>query len=165
MISMIAAIGENHALGLKGKLPWHLPADFKWFKEKTMGHPIIMGRKTFESFGKPLPGRLHIIISRTNTHSDADNVVWVNSLEAALEIARIREGYNSDEIFIIGGGEIYSQFLQKADRMYLTEVELSPQADAFFPAFDKSDWKVETLAVHEATEDKPRFIVKQFDRI
>ena len=164
MITLIAAIGENYALGLNGKLPWHLPEDFKWFKSKTIDRPVIMGRKTFEALPKLLPGRLHIVISRTQ-QSGPESVIWVSSLEQAIALARETKKFANDEIMIIGGGDIYSQSIRQAVRMYLTEVKLSPPADAFFPAFDRSQWHAKTIASYEATADKPAFMIRQYDRI
>lgn len=163
MIALIAAIGENYAIGMNGKLPWHLPEDFKWFKARTMDRPVIMGRKTFEALPKLLPGRLHIVISRT-PQKGREGVVWVASLEQAIAIARETKAYNNDEIMVIGGGEIYSQSLHGADRLYLTEVALAPPADAFFPAFDKSHWEMTVIAEYPANDGQPAFVIKQYDR-
>lgn len=164
MICLIAAIGKNNAVGLDNQMLWHLPEDFKWFKSTTMNRPIIMGRKTFQSIGRILPGRLSIVISRT-PQENQENVKWVNSLEDAISTAKNATDYKNDEIIIIGGGEIYKQALPLANRLYLTEVDLSPEADAFFPAFDKSNWQEKVIAEHTARDDKPAFIIKQYDRI
>lgn len=136
---MIAAIGNNLELGANNELLWHLPDDFKWFVQRTKGHPVIMGRKTMESLGKPLKNRRNIVITRQ------DNLAFegfdiVNSMDRALEIAAQSEG--SDEIFIIGGGEIYKQSIENADRLYITKVLADfPEATAFFPVIP-DHWNV-----------------------
>ena len=136
IVSAIAAIGENRELGLNGKIPWHIPEDFKHFKKITTGHPVIMGRKTFESIGKPLPGRTNIIITR-NTDFKAAGCIVVDSIKKAIEEAK---KYNQEEIFVIGGGEIYKQALPYIDKLYLTVVKGSFEADAYFP--DYSNFKL-----------------------
>lgn len=135
-ISMIAAIASgNRALGLNGRLIYHIPDDLKRFKEITSGHAIIMGRKTFESIGHPLPNRTNIVITN-DTGYLASGIIVVHSLDEAFELAEEKEG---DEIFIIGGGQIYQEARGLADKLYLTIVEGNPQADTFFP--DYSDFK------------------------
>lgn len=162
MISLIAAVSQNYVLGANGKLPWHLPADFAWFKSQTIGKPNIMGRKTFDSLGnKPLPKRLNIIVSRY-PQLDSENVIWAASIEVAIEEAKKR---SDEEIMILGGGDIYSQAIRLADRIYLTEIAKTYTGDAFFPAFDKSKWKKTILSTHEAADDQPAFIIAQYDRI
>lgn len=161
MISLIAAIGKNNALGLNGKLPWHLPEDFAWFKSQTLGKPMIMGRKTFDSFGgRPLPKRVHIVISRT-PQQDTDQVIWVASLDDAIAVAK---KLTPDEIMIIGGGEIYTQSLPIIDRMYLTQVDATPDADAFFPEFDQKQWTPHIIAEHATADTQPAFTIMQYDR-
>ncbi len=142
MISLIAAIGQNGAIGLKGQLPWQLPADLKFFKQITMGKPIIMGRKTYTSIGRPLPKRQNIIITRNNNFTDNnDNVHIANSLDQAIKIANdyIVDKKNS-EIMVIGGAEIYEIAMPLASRLYLTKVAISPVADAFFPNYNNDEW-------------------------
>lgn len=135
MITIIAAIARNNALGKNNKLIWHLPADLKRFKNITNGHHIIMGRKTFESLGKPLPNRTTIIITRNKNYKVKDCIV-VNSLKEALEKA------NADENpYILGGAEIYKQAMNLADQLDVTWIHHEFQADAFFPEIDKSIWK------------------------
>lgn len=145
MIVMIAAASENNALGQDNKLLWHLPNDFKRFKKLTTGHFIIMGRKTFESFPKPLPNRTHIIITRdTNYKVSFENCYIVHSLEEAIQLAK-KESLS----FIIGGGEIYKQGLQFTDKIELTRVHDIFKADTFFPKIDESEWKLESSIYHE----------------
>lgn len=145
IISIIAAIGENRELGQNGKIPWHIPEDFAHFKKITTGHPVIMGRKTFESIGKPLPGRTNIIITRNTGYQAADCIV-VDSIEKAIEEAKKHPassrlsggqaaGKDQEEIFVIGGGEIYKQAMPYIDKLYLTVVKGSFVADTFFPDY------------------------------
>lgn len=136
-ISMIAVIGKNRELGAKNKLLWHIPGELPRFKEITMGHPIIMGRKTFDSIGRILPGRTNIIITRDPEYK-VENAVVVDSLEKSLEIAKKSPGM--EEVFIIGGGQIFKEALLITDRLYLTVVDKKePGADTFFP--DYSEFK------------------------
>ena len=132
---MIAATAENNALGKNNELVWHLPNDFKRFKNLTSGHHIIMGRKTFESFPKPLPNRTHIVITRQ--HYNPEGCIVVNSIEEAIKSCPIDEN-----IFIIGGGEIYNLGLPFSDKIELTLVHHTFEADAFFPEINENDWKI-----------------------
>ncbi|MBU2995149.1 dihydrofolate reductase [Cellulophaga baltica] len=137
-ITLIAAIAENNAIGKNNDLLWHLPDDFKRFKALTTGNPIIMGRKTFETFPKPLPHRKHIIITRDENYStNFDNCVVVHNLDDALN-----EVKDANIIYIIGGGQIYTMGLEKATHMELTIVHDNFEADTFFPDFDKKNWKI-----------------------
>ncbi|TPN85943.1 dihydrofolate reductase [Aquimarina algicola] len=145
-ITMIAAAGENNALGKDNDLVWHLPDDFKRFKELTTGHHIIMGRKTFESFPKLLPNRIHIVISR-NTNYQASGAIVVQTMEEALNMAK-----NDSNPFIIGGGEIYKLGLEYADVIELTRVHADFDADAFFPLIDADIWEVENEQFHDQDE-------------
>lgn len=135
IISIIAAMDENRLIGSNNGLPWYLPADFRHFKEVTMGKPVVMGRKTFESIGKPLPGRKNIVISRKGFA--AEGVISVDSIESALQ-----EVQGADEVMIIGGANIYEQIIKHAERMYLTHVHAKCEGDAWFPAYDENDWLV-----------------------
>jgi dihydrofolate reductase len=136
MITMIAAVAENNALGLNNKLLWHLPNDFKRFKLLTSGHHIIMGRKTFESFPKPLPNRTHIVITRQKNYQPEGCIV-VNSLEQALAICP-----KNETTYIIGGGEIYTLGLVFCDSLEITLVHHNFEADAFFPEINLENWKI-----------------------
>ena len=131
---MIAAVAENNALGKNNELVWHLPNDFKRFRELTTGHHIIMGRKTFESFPKPLPNRTHIVITRQENYNPEGCIV-VNSIEKAIAICP-----ENEDSYIIGGGEIYNLGLQYADIIEITKVHHTFEADAFFPKINESDW-------------------------
>lgn len=136
MITLIAAVGENNELGKDNTLVWHLPDDFKRFKALTTGHYIVMGRKTFESFPKPLPNRTHIVITRQKNYAPEGCIV-VNSLEQALKITPPNE-----EIFIIGGGEIYNLAMPFAHKIQLTRVFATFDADTFFPEINQDDWEL-----------------------
>lgn len=139
IVSVIVAVGKNNEIGKDNDIPWYLPADLKYFKKTTVGHPIIMGRKCFESIGKALPNRTNIIVSR-NPEFYIDECILVHSIAAGLEIAKER---GAEEAFIIGGGEIYEQGISLASRIYLTEVDvLVPDADIFFPKINSKDWKL-----------------------
>ena len=134
-ISMIAAMTDDGVIGIENRLPWKLPNDMKWFRQHTLGKPIIMGRKTFESFGsRPLPDRTNIIITRDKTYRAQDSVV-VHSIDEALQAAG-----EVDEVMIIGGASFYEQMLPRADRLYLTFVHADVQGDAWFPEIDFSEW-------------------------
>jgi dihydrofolate reductase len=147
---MIAAASENNALGKNNELVWHLPNDFKRFKSLTSGHHIIMGRKTFESFPKPLPNRTHVVITRQENYNPEGCIV-VNSMEKAIEKCP------SDEaIFIIGGGEIYNLGLPFSDKIELTRVHHTFEADAFFPEIDPKDWELEN-SEFQPKDDKHQF--------
>lgn len=134
-ISLVVAMASNRVIGLNNKMPWHLSADLKKFKKITMGSPILMGRKTHESIGKPLPGRTNIIVSR-NLDYRQDGCLVFNDLETALKKAR--EG--AEEVFVIGGSDIYDAILPIADTIYLTIINREFQGDAFFPEIDSNDW-------------------------
>lgn len=134
---MIAAMANNRVIGLENKMPWHLPADLKHFKSVTTGKPVIMGRKTFESIGRPLPGRRNIIITRNEAYQ-ANGIETVITPEAALELV-----VDAEEVMIIGGGNIYQQFLNRAHRLYLTFIDLDTLGDTQFPDYEQSgNWKV-----------------------
>ena len=146
MITMIAAAGENNELGLNNALVWHLPDDFKRFKRLTTGHHIIMGRKTFESFPKPLPNRTHIVISRNPDYSQP-GILVTSSFEEALKMAR-----KDPEVFIIGGGEIYTLGMEFADKIELTRVHGDFDADTHFPSIDDQKWELVNSVYHARDE-------------
>lgn len=147
MIVLIAAASENNALGKNNDLIWHLPKDFKRFKALTSGHHIIMGRKTFESFPKPLPNRTHIIITRQKNYT-ADGCIVVDNLKKAIEICP-----TDQDVFIIGGGEIYSLAMPLAHKIELTRVFGNFEADTFFPEIDPNIWKLEQEQFHAIDEN------------
>ena len=160
MITIIAAIAENNALGKDNKLIWHLPSDLKRFKKVTLNHHIIMGRKTFESLGKPLPNRTTIIISR-NTDFKADGCVIVDSLQQAIKASK-----EDENPYILGGAEIYKQAIEIADKLDLTFVHHQFEADAFFPKIDKTIWKETSREDFKADDrNKYDFSFVTFERI
>jgi dihydrofolate reductase len=144
-LSLIVAMARNRVIGRDGKLPWHLSADLKRFKTLTLGHHIIMGRKTWESIGRPLPGRTSIVITRQPAYS-APGAYVADSLSSALKLAR-----HDPEVFVIGGGQIYRAALPLADRIYATEVDAEFAGDTFFPAISSGEWHVSTRE-HSAAE-------------
>lgn len=139
-LALISAMSRNRVIGRNNALPWYLPEDLKYFKRVTMGKPVIMGRKTRESIGRPLPGRSNIIVSR-NTRFEADGARVVHSLDEAIAMARNIVLINGgDEAVVMGGAEIYRQALPLADRLYLTRVHAEVEGDTFFPEFDAGQW-------------------------
>jgi dihydrofolate reductase len=146
MVIIIAAAAENNALGKDNQLLWHLPDDFKRFKQLTTGHYIIMGRKTFESFPKPLPNRTHVVISRQKNYRPEGCIV-VESIEDALAAVPVEE-----DVFIIGGGEIYRQSLELTDKIELTRVHANFDADTFFPHIDVMQWQLLETEYHAQDE-------------
>jgi len=150
IISIIAAMDRNRLIGNNNQLPWHLPADFAHFKSVTMGKPIIMGRKTFESIGKPLPGRINIVLSR-NPDTCFEGVVCVSSFEDAVAAVP-----GIEEIMIIGGSTIYEMLLPQVNRMYLTYVDAEFEGDAWFPDFDNSQWH-ESEVVKRSADEKNNY--------
>lgn len=140
-VALIAAVANNGVIGDRDGIPWRLPGDFAHFKRMTMGKPLIMGRNTFESIGRPLPGRTNIVVSRQEGYRP-DGVVVASSLEEALERAQeIAVADRANEVMVGGGAEIYRQAMPFADRMYLTQVELEPEGDTYFPPIDFEQWK------------------------
>ena len=148
IISLIAAMAENRVIGINNQLPWKLPADMKWFKEKTMGKPIIMGRKTFESFGgKALPGRQNIIITKNRDYT-VEGAIVVHSIDEALNVAEPKE-----EVMIIGGASFYEQMLPAANRFYLTIIHNNFEGDTSFPPFEMNEW-TEVFRKYHDTDEK-----------
>lgn len=145
--SLVIAQAANRVIGRDNHMPWHLPADLAHFKRVTMGCPVIMGRKTWESIGRALPGRLNIVITRTPLFS-APGATVVRSLDEAFRAAG-----DADEAFVIGGGQIYAEAMATADRIYLTEIATEVEGDTWFPAFDRAQWK-ETLMGEHAPDEK-----------
>ena len=163
-IAMIAAVAQNNAIGINNKLPWYLPGDLRYFKAVTMGKPIIMGRKTFESLGKPLPGRTNIVMTRDPEWMN-DNVRVVANLDEALALASsIAEIDGVSEVMIIGGEQIYQQALPKADRLYLTRVGQSFAGDAFFPELVSQEW-IEFAREDHLSEDGLAYSYQVLDRV
>ena len=146
-LSMIAAMGNDRVIGKDNKMPWHLPADLQWFKKTTLGSPILMGRKTYDSIGRPLPGRLNIILSR-DTSLKIEGCTVVNSLQDALDAAK-----GVDEVFITGGAHLYDTFLEDADRLYLTLIDGRFEGDTYFPDYTQLQWQ-EVDRIDNPADDK-----------
>lgn len=150
MISLIAAMTRaDHVIGYQGSMPWHLPADLAWFKQRTLGKPIIMGRKTWQSLGRALPNRRNIVVSNSYTGS-MPNVDVVPTPEAAINLVA-----NSPEIMIIGGAQLYAHFLPQAQRLYLTFIEAQLIGDTFFPNFNAHDWQLIEEKSYLADQQNP----------
>jgi dihydrofolate reductase len=164
-VAIIAAVAANGVIGDHNRIPWRLPSDFAHFKRMTVGKPLIMGRKTFESIGRPLPGRSNLVVSRQEGYHP-DGVEVFPSLEAALGRAQeIAAEDRANEVMIGGGAEIYAQALPIADRMYITHVGLVPDGDARFPQVDLEEWKESgVIRVPENPEDTAQFRIKVYRR-
>ncbi len=163
-VSLIAAMARNQVIGRNNQLPWRLPADLKHFKQLTMGKPLIMGRKTYDSIGKPLPGRTNIVVTRDEGFT-AEGVIVVHSLNAALAEAEAHLD-ESEEAMVMGGANIYYQYLPRADRMYLTLVEVEVAGDAHFPVYVPDEWELTEATRHDPDEKNPyayQYLV--FDRV
>ena len=140
-MAIIAAVAENGVIGNGNAIPWRLPSDFAHFKRTTLGKPVIMGRKTFESIGKPLPGRTNIVVTRQEGYQP-EGVLVISSLEAAIEHAQtIAAADHAEEVMVAGGAEIYARAMPLADRLYITHVALAPEGDAHFPQIAAWDWE------------------------
>lgn len=148
-ISIIVAMAKNRTIGVNNTLPWRCPEDLKHFKALTMGHHMIMGRKTFDSIGKPLPGRTTVVVSRDN-NLKIDGCIVVDSLPSALAACA-----NDAHLFIVGGADIYAQTIQLADALFVTEVQKDVVGDAWFPEFDRSAWKEMSREIHYQENPEP----------
>ena len=154
-LSLIVAMTKNRVIGKDNQMPWHLPADLAWFRQNTTGKPVIMGRKTFESIGRPLPKRTNIVLSRQPF--EYDGVIWKDSLESAVDFVR-----DSEEIMLIGGGQLFNEYLSQADRLYLTEIQTELDGDTFFPSINWDEWHIEFEQYRPANEQNPydcRFLI------
>lgn len=150
VLSIVSAMADNRVIGINNRLPWKLPADMKWFRQHTLGKPIVMGRKTFESFGsKPLPERLNIVITREQGYV-APGAKVVHSIDEAIALAG-----DVPEIMIIGGASFYEQMLPRAQRMYLTLVHAKVAGDAWFPQYDPTQWQEQSRSEYPADEKNP----------
>ena len=145
IISLIAALAADRVIGMENTMPWHLPADLAWFKRNTLNKPVIMGRKTFESIGRPLPGRLNIIIS--SQPGTDDRVTWATSIDNALALAG-----DVEEVMVMGGGRVYQQFLDRANRMYLTHIDAEVGGDTHFPDYEPDEWESTFSEFNDADE-------------
>jgi len=154
-IALIVARSENGVIGDKGKIPWHIREDLQRFKQLTMGHPIIMGRRTYESIGKPLPGRTNIVLTQKPDFTASPEVLTFVSLDAALDHCC---GQNHDSVFIIGGNKVYQQALPLADKLLVTEVHQCINGDTKFPDYDHTEW------AETAREDRPEYSFVEYSR-
>jgi dihydrofolate reductase len=145
IISLIAALAADRVIGMENAMPWHLPADLAWFKRNTLNKPVIMGRKTFESIGRPLPSRHNIVLS-SQPGNEAE-VTWVTSLDEALAAAG-----QVEEVMVMGGGRVYSQFLARANRLYLTHIDAEVEGDTHFPDYEPDEWETSFSEFHDADE-------------
>jgi dihydrofolate reductase len=164
-LALVVARGSNNVIGADGDLPWKLSSDLKRFKEITMGKPIIMGRKTWASIGRPLPGRPNLVVTRDANFKAQGASVWSN-LDVAIAAAyAMADAAHMDEVCVIGGGELYAQTIACADRLYLTDVDAAPKGDAFFPALDMADWVETSRAAFAAgAKDDHAFVMRILDR-
>lgn len=149
-LSMIVAMTNNNVIGLNNEMPWHLPADFKWYKKSTMGKPLIMGRKTYESIGRPLPGRLNIVLSRDSDFC-IEGCLTANSLENALSLVE-RDEKSHEEVFINGGAHLYREYLSDIDSLYLTIINAELKGDTFFPDYTQYNWQEIHRSEHPADD-------------
>lgn len=160
-ISCIVAIADHNVIGKNNTMPWHLPADLAYFKKTTTGHPIIMGRKNFESIGRPLPKRTNIIITHDSSFA-CSNCLVANSIEEALLYAKKTD---TEEAFIIGGGTIYTQSMDYWDKLYLTEIDLETDGDVFFPEINREEWLLVSEKCHTKDEQNPyNYCFKVYER-
>lgn len=157
-VSAIVAMGTNRAIGLEGALPWRLPEDLRRFKRLTLGHTLVVGRKTYESIGRPLPGRRMVVLTRQPGWS-AEGVQVARSLEEALELAA-----GDEEVFIAGGAEVYREALPRVQRLYLTVLERDYRGDTFFPEVDLSAWRLVEREQHPASGELPAYAFLTWER-
>lgn len=152
-IALVAAMAANRVIGKDGNMPWHLPAELAHFKAVTMGYPVLMGRATYESIGRPLPGRTNIVLSSRYAapHTDERGVIWVNSRQAALQAAG-----DAECLMVIGGGRVYAEFLPYADELYLTHIDLDTAGDTYFPDYQAgANWRCVPGSSHAADANNP----------
>ena len=164
-VSLIVAATRNQVIGLENQMPWHLPADLRYFKQCTLGKPIIMGRKTWESLGRPLPGRLNIVISRQADAELAGAEVFADLASAIERGQEWAAQQGVDEVMVIGGGQIYQQAIAFAQRVYLTRIELELEGDTFFPVLDAEDWQQTSAKTHPAQDTEPGYTFEVWQRI
>lgn len=152
IISLVVAVADNGVIGKAGDLPWRMSADLQRFKRLTMGHVLVMGRKTYESIGRPLPGRVTVVLTTNQAYGPGQTEVRVaHSMEGAIDEAKFL-GMNTDEVFVVGGAEVYRLALPVASRVYRTRVHASPEGDAYFPELSSDDWRVAESVDYPADE-------------
>jgi dihydrofolate reductase len=159
IVALIAAVAENGTIGRDGDLPWRLPADLRHFKRLTLGKPVIMGRKTWQSLGRPLPGRRNIVVTRDAGFA-ADGAEIAASLDAALAMTR-----DVEEAMVIGGGEIYARAMARADRLYITHVHAAVEGDTHFPDIDGTEWRETAREEHAAKDGLPAYSFVSYERV
>lgn len=165
VVSMIAAVARNGVIGSAQTIPWRIPSDFAYFKRTTMGKPMIMGRKQFETVGKPLPGRTNIVVTRQPGYAPEGVLVFASIAEALEKAGEIAAADGVGEVMIIGGGEIYAQLLDRADRLYISHVDLAPEGEVVFPAIDPVVWEVvEQPEVTPSEKDAASYRVNVYAR-
>tara|TARA_Y100000748_G_scaffold151261_1_gene126492 strand:- start:4108 stop:4617 length:510 start_codon:yes stop_codon:yes gene_type:complete len=163
-LALIAAMARNRVIGRDNAMPWHLPEDLRYFKATTLGKPIVMGRKTFDSLGRPLPGRTNIVVSRQPDLRLEGAQVFA-SIDAALDAARQQaQADGVGEVMVIGGDNLYRQTLERAERIYLTRIESEPEGDAWFPAFDEQAWAVVSERAVAAGDGYPAHVYQVLER-
>ena len=164
-IALIAGVARNNVIGANGGIPWKIPSDMAFFKRTTMGKPIVMGRKQYETVGRPLPGRTNIVVTRQRDYQP-EGVIVVQSLAEGIEKAQqIAGDEGAPEVMVIGGGEIYAQAMPLADRLYISHVELAPEGDILFPPIDPAVWQVvEEPEVTPTERDDAAFRVRVYER-
>lgn len=161
MISLLVAMDKNHVIGFENDMPWHLPGDLKYFKEKTTGHAIVMGRKTFDSIGRVLPHRRNIVLTR-NQLDFPEGIEVIHNIDF---IHTWKQDHPDEELFVIGGGHLFDQILPIADRMYITEIDEEFPGDTYFPAFDAKDWSLTSSIKGEKCKKNPYdYCFLQYDR-
>lgn len=163
-LALIVAVADNGVIGRDNALPWHLPAELQYFKAMTLGKPIVMGRKTWDSLGRPLPGRLNLVISRQPAErAGAESFTDLDSaLARAGEWARER---GAAELMVIGGAQLFAAGLPRASRLYLTRVALRPEGDVFFPDWDPADWRRVSCEAHAAEDGRPAYACEVWERV
>lgn len=164
ILSHIVAVSNNHGIGVSNDLPWNIPEDLKFFKDKTLNSVMIMGRKTYDSIGRPLPKRTTIVVSRTATEKDFASGVYVcKSIDEAVELAKkLAKEKALKEIFIVGGGEIYKQSLNLVDKVYLTKIDTEVKADAYYPEINKENFKI--VSERPSKDDKYSYTFYEYER-
>lgn len=164
-LSLIAALAENRVIGIDNRMPWHLPGDFKYFKAVTLGKPIIMGRKTWDSLGRPLPGRLNLVVSRQPDLRLEGAEVFSSLDEAIARADAWAREQGVEELMLIGGAQLYAQALEqgRVDRLYLTQVALQPEGDAWFPVFDDAQWRLSSDQP-QVEEGRPPYRFEVWDK-
>lgn len=166
-LSLIVALADNRVIGINNQLPWHLPADLKHFKAVTTGKPIVMGRKTWESLGRPLPNRLNIVVSRQANFNAEGAEVYTSLADAKQHAEEWAKEQQVEEVMLIGGAQLYTMALEAdlVDKLYLTRVHLTPVGDAFFPEFDAAKWQKIESKDFEAEEDKPAYTIEVWCKV